>query len=77
MADAPSILIVDDEPVARSRLRELLAAFAALTRWYGPARVRALTTLTLAAGRELPFGEAERSPPAWPGPACRGSHSQA
>ncbi|WP_246080691.1 MFS transporter [Modestobacter altitudinis] len=26
------------------------AAFAALTRWYGPARVRALTTLTLAAG---------------------------
>lgn len=26
------------------------AAFAALTRWYGPARVRALTVLTLAAG---------------------------
>lgn len=26
------------------------AAFAALTRWYGPARVRALTTLTLVAG---------------------------
>jgi len=28
MADAPSILIVDDEPVARSRLRELLADLA-------------------------------------------------
>jgi MFS family permease len=26
------------------------AAFAAVTRWYGPARVRALTTLTLVAG---------------------------
>ena len=26
------------------------AAFAALTRWYGPGRVRALTTLTLAGG---------------------------
>jgi MFS family permease len=25
-------------------------AFAALTRWYGPARIRALTTLTLAGG---------------------------
>lgn len=28
MPDAPSILIVDDEPVARSRLRELLADLA-------------------------------------------------
>ena len=26
------------------------AGFAALTRWYGPARVRALTTLTLVGG---------------------------
>ena len=28
MSDATSILIVDDEPVARSRLRELLADLA-------------------------------------------------
>lgn len=30
------------------------AAFAALTRWYGPDRVRALTVLTLAGGRARP-----------------------
>ena len=42
------------------------AAFAALTRWYGPRPVRALTTLTLAGGlASTVFAPA--SPPPWPG----------